>query len=279
MTAKSKVRSWSPLVNCGLVMVSPFWMSASSLPCRIMFICAQRPGGVVLLLAVDRDAARRFGGGLEQQRARAAGRVVDGLVLAGVRADADDLGQDPGDLGRRVELALALAGLGGEVPHQVLVGVAEQVVALGAAAAEVEVVEDGDQLGEPVLHLLALAELLLVVEVGQVDDLLEIVGFGELADDLVDLVADLLVALEREHVVERAALGHVDQAVRVSLGLVRDVLHEQQREDVVLVLRGVHAAAQLVAALPERAVQVRLLQHVASHPVRHRRAHREAPLG
>ena len=146
------------------------------------------------------------------------------------------------------------------MPHQVLVGVAEQVVALGADAAEVEVVEDRDQLGEPVLHLLALAELLLVVEVGQVDDLLQVVGLGEPADDLVDLVADLLVALERDHVVERAARRDVDQAVRVGLRLVRHVLHEQQRQDVVLVLRGVHAAAQLVAALPERAVEVRLLQ-------------------
>ena len=55
-------------------------------------------------------------------------------------------------------------------------------------------------------------------------------------------------------------VGHVDQAVRVGLGLVRHVLHEQQRQDVVLVLGGVHAAAQLVAALPQRAVQIRLLQ-------------------
>ena len=38
--------------------------------------------------------------------------------------------------------------------------------------------------------------------------------------------------------------------------LVRDVLHEEQREDVVFVLRRVHAAAQLVAALPERGVEV-----------------------
>ena len=42
--------------------------------------------------------------------------------------------------------------------------------------------------------------------------------------------------------------------------LVRDVLHEQQREDVVLVLRGVHAAAQFVAALPEGAVELGFLQ-------------------
>ena len=197
----------------------------------------QRPGGVVLLLAVDRDAARRLVGRLEQQRPGAAGRVVDGLVLARVRADADDLRHDARDLGRRVELALALAGLGGEVPHQVLVGVAEQVVALGPVAAEVQVVEDRDQLGQPVLHLLAVAELLLVVEVGQVDDLLQVVGLGELADDLVDLVADLLVALELRPCRRRSRRRDVDQAVRVGLGLVRHVLHEQQRQDVVLVLR------------------------------------------
>src|SRR5665647_1924419 len=48
--------------------------------------------------------------------------------------------------------------------------------------------------------------------------------------------------------------------VWIGRGLVRDVLHEQQSEDVVLVLGGVHAASQLVAALPQRPVQVRLLE-------------------
>ena len=35
-----------------------------------------------------------------------------------------------------------------------------------------------------------------------------------------------------------------------------ETFHEEQREDVVLVLRRVHAAAQLVAAQPERGVEV-----------------------
>jgi hypothetical protein len=55
--------------------------------------------------------------------------------------------------------------------------------------------------------------LLLVVEVGLVDDALEVVGLGQPADDLVDLVADLLVALELHHVGEAAALGDLDQGV------------------------------------------------------------------
>lgn len=58
------------------------------------------------------------------------------------------------------------------------------------------VVEEPHQLGEPVHHVLALAELFFVVEVGQVDDALETVGLGELGEDLVDLLADLLVPLK-----------------------------------------------------------------------------------
>ena len=88
-----------------------------------------------------------------------------------------------------VELALALARFSGEVTHEVLVGVAQQVVAARAEAAEVQIIEDRDELEEPVLHLLAPAQLLLVVEVGQVDDVAQVVGLGELADDLVEAVA------------------------------------------------------------------------------------------
>jgi hypothetical protein len=98
------------------------------------------------------------------------------------------------------------------VAHQVLVGVAQQVVALGAVGAEVEPVEDATSLESRSCISLP-AQLALVVEVGLVDDALEVVGLGQPADDLVDLVADLLVALERDHVGEAAALGHLDQGV------------------------------------------------------------------
>ena len=64
--------------------------------------------------------------------------------------------------------------------------------------------------------------------------------------------------------------GHLDQRVGLAGVLVRHVLHEQQRQDVVLVLRGVHAAAQLVAALPEGAVELGFLQRHGSVPARAR---------
>ena len=63
--------------------------------------------------------------------------------------------------------------------HQVLVGIAKQIVTLGAIGTEVETLEDSDQLGEPILHLPAGTKFALIVEVGLVDDPLEIVGLGE----------------------------------------------------------------------------------------------------
>jgi hypothetical protein len=53
-------------------------------------------------------------------------------------ADAGNLGDDAADFGGRVELALALAALGRDVPHEVFAGVAEQVVAIGTVLREVE---------------------------------------------------------------------------------------------------------------------------------------------
>ena len=81
------------------------------------------------------------------------------LVPPGVRADADHLGHDAGDFRRRVELSLALARLSREVPHEVFVGVAQEVVAMGAIGAKIEPLEDPDEFREALLHLLALTEL------------------------------------------------------------------------------------------------------------------------
>ena len=59
---------------------------------------------------------------------------------------------------------------------------------MGPVGAEIETFEDPDELGEPLLHLLALAELSLVVEVGLIDHALEqiVVGFSQFAYDYVD---------------------------------------------------------------------------------------------
>ena len=243
----------------------------------------QGAGGRVLFLPVEGDRGARLVGDLEQQGPGAAGGVVDRGVGAGLGgADAENLGDDPADLGGGEELPLALAALDGEVPHQVFVGVAEDVVALGPVPGEVQrlVLEDGDEVGEPLHHLLAGPELGGVVEVRQVGQL---VGVGQGGEDaLVDLVADVGLALQRHHVLEARARRDGDGGVGQAGVLVADVLDEQQDQDIVLVLAGVHAAAQLVATGPEGGIQLGFLQghrlvpsagggqaQVLSHPLVH----------
>src|SRR6266576_1349084 len=95
----------------------------------------------------------RFGAEIRTRRARTARGIVDGCGCAGLAfANADELRYDAADLSGRVELALALATLGGKMSHQVLVSISQYVVALGAIIGEVEgrVLEDGDEIGEAI---------------------------------------------------------------------------------------------------------------------------------
>ncbi len=106
------------------------------------------------------------------------------------------------------------------------------------------------------LHRLAVAEFGWIVEIGVVDDALEVVGIGQCADGDVDAFANVWFALESDEIVERATGRHVDQAVAVRLRLVGYVLHEEQGEHIVLVLGGIHTAPELIRAGPQRAVEL-----------------------
>ena len=211
-------------------------------------------------------------GHLEQQRSRAAGGVVGGGGRLGVGGrDAEHLCDDAADFGRGVELALGLARFAGEVAHQVFVGVAQDVIALSAVLREVERggLEDCDQVGEAIHHFLAAAKFRGVVEIRHVG---QFVGVSQRPEDLlVDLVADVALALERGHVLEAGARGNRDRGEGHAGVLVADILHEEQDEDVVLVLARVHAAAQFVATGPEGGVEFRFLDchaNVLRHPQR-----------
>ena len=54
-------------------------------------------------------------------------------------------------------------------------------------------------------------------------------------DFLVDLVANVRRALERDHCLEAGTLGDLDRRERLPVEFVADVFDEQQRQDVVLV--------------------------------------------
>ncbi len=79
---------------------------------------------------------------------------------------------------------------------------------------------------------------------------------NSMADLLVDLVADVTLALERDHILEARARRDDDRRGEVVAAsvLVGHVLDEQHEQDIVLILVGVHAAPQFIAGSPERAV-------------------------
>ena len=225
-------------------MVLPCLISAVAVVVQNHVHARQAGSRRILLLTVQRDVGLRRIAHFQQERTGAAGRVVDGGGVGRLRtADADDLRHDAAHFGRRVELTLALAAFGGEMAHQVFVGVAEDVVALRAIFTKVErlVLEDGNQIGEPVDDLLTAAEFARIVKIRHVRQL---VGLGQRSDDFfVDLVADVGPALEGDHVLEAGAVGHRNRCVRLADEFVRNIFDEQQDEHVVLVLAGVHATA------------------------------------
>jgi len=205
--------------------------------------------GHVLFLPFQGDALTRLGGDFEQQRTRTASRIVGGGRCLGIGGrDANHFGNDAADLGRRVELALALTRILGEMPHQILVGIAQNVVVFGAILGKIQfrLLKDGDEVGQALYHRLTLAQFVGVVEVGEIALRQAGIGIHQGGDDLgVDLVADAGLALERHHVLETRARRnrHRRSEIVAVAVLVADVLDEQHEQHVILVLAGVHTPA------------------------------------
>ena len=223
-------------------------------------------GRKILLLSLDGDLVERtvrLGCRPDEERTRSARHVVDGDHRTLVRRDVHDPRHDAAHFAGGVELPLGLAGLRGEVLHQILVGVADEIVVRRPVVGEVEilVLKDADEVRDGLDKILALAEFLLVGEVRVRDRSRQLfVRLADAGEDHVHALADVRLALERDEIVESAAVGQIDVEIGVAvLGAVADVLDEQDDQHVVLVLARVHAAPQFVARLPELRVELRLL--------------------
>ena len=154
------------------------------------------------------------------------------------------------------------------MPHEVFVGIAQDVVAFGAVFGEVEslVFKNSDQLGQSLDHLIAAAKLVGIVEVRHVG---ELVGVRQWGDDLfIDLVADVRLALEGHHVFEARTLWNSDRRVGHIGIFIADVFDEQQHQHVIFILRSVHTAAQFVTGLPKGRVKFRFFDgHGGRNPI------------
>jgi hypothetical protein len=136
------------------------------------------------------------------------------------------------------------------VAHQIFVGIAQQVVALGAIFAEIQgrVTKDGNQIGEAVLHLLPLAQLIGIVEIGHVDNTLEAISLSDPGNNFIDFIADLFIAFERDHIGKAATVRNFDQRVKLARIFVGDIFEKEEDKDIIFVLRGIHAATKFVTA-------------------------------
>ena len=110
--------------------------------------------------------------------------------------DTQHLCHDAADLCGGIELALAFTAFGGKVAHQILVGIAENIVALCPIPGKIKrgILEYGDKVGERIDLVFSATELGVVVEVRHVG---ELVGARQRAENaLVDLVANVGFAFE-----------------------------------------------------------------------------------
>ena len=176
-------------------------------------------------------------GELQQQRARAAGGVVD-LVDALLVAD-DDVREQLRDLLRREELAARLAGARCVHVHQVLVGVAEQVDVALVDLAEVEVADADDDLCEALAALLEVAAELVARHVHVVEQPLEVL-LGRLAD------ARRLDGLEDAR--------DADVQLRVACGVLRHVAEQLRGQDEVALVLGDAGAGRLGVPVAHRGI-------------------------
>ena len=262
------------------------------------------PGRVVRLLSPDRDVAARLaavavargvgvdkGDGLHEHAGRAAAGVVDPAAIG-----LQHLDQQLDDAAGGVELAALLALGARELRQEVLVDAAEHVLGAGVLVAHHDVADHVDELAETLLvqrrpgivlgqHVLEHRVVPLDAGHRAVDELAD-GGLARLGLEMAptgfrrhpkDVLGPVLVRVLRVG----ALVLLRDEAGMPLLEGVGDVLEEDQPEDNVFVLGGIHRAAQGVGHRPELGLIARRSTTVRPHrrilPLLPRSSPRHAP--
>ena len=221
-----------------------------------MLMSAARFPAVSVAAGVRADERDR----LHEHPRRAAARVVDPAAVRPQHLD-----QHLDDAARRVELAALLALRAGELRQEVLVDPAEHVAGTRVRVADLDVADEVDQLAEPPLverlpgvvpreHVLERRIVALngghrLID-GQADSRLPRLRPQMRPTSLrrhpEDVLGDVFVP-----VLGRVLAPLGEHGLAAFLEGVGDVLEEDQPEDDVLVLGGVHRAAQRVGHRPQ----------------------------
>ncbi len=168
-------------------------------------------------------------------------------------------------------MSLALSTFRGKFAHQIFVGVSDDVITFGLVPGEVQfrALKDGDKVGQLIDHFLTASEFFLIVKMCNINNALQVgVLVSKTGDNFVHALADVLLSLKRDKVIKGAArplfrigifvmclIEDLDVLVgSLILKFISDILHEQKRQDIVLIFRGIHASAKFVAARPKRCI-------------------------
>ena len=119
-----------------------------------------------------------------------------------------------GHLARRVELSLALARLLRKLHHEILIGIANDVIAAGTIVFEVNcrILEYGNQARHLIDQFLAGAKFIGIVEADIRKGTLESVVLKELLDNLIHPFADIALSLGGNQILKGSPLLMVNSA-------------------------------------------------------------------
>ena len=133
--------------------------------------------------------------------------------------------------GGGIELAFAFATFRSKMLHQVLVGIAQNIVVIGAILGKIQlrILEDAHQVRESVHHRLTFTEFVRIVKIGEVAAGQAGIVVNQRLNDLgVDLVTDIALALKLDHVLEAGPWWYGNRWCKI-IGIsvfVGDVLNE-----------------------------------------------------
>ena len=151
-------------------------------------------------------------------------------------------------------MPLTLAAFGRKVAHQIFVCVAENVIAAGFIVFEIEfrTLKDGDQSSEFIHHFLTLAQLRFIIKMRIVDHATKVIiaRICKLGNHLIHLFADVFVAFQSNKIIKATAIRNCDIGIFYALEFIGYILDKQKRQNIILILRGVHAASEFIATCP-----------------------------
>ena len=164
-------------------------------------------------------------------------------------------------------MSLALSAFCSEFAHQIFVGISDDVITFSLIPGEVEfrALENGYEIGQLINHFLTASEFFLIVKMCNINNALQVsVLVSKTGDDFVHALANVLLSLKRDKVIKGAArpffrigifvmclIEDLDVLVgSLILKFIGDILHEQKRQNIVLIFRGIHASTKFVAARP-----------------------------